>query len=61
MCVTLPLSLILIGTDINYEEFFGFSRIIRINTLEAGSIIANYCHVDSHKKLSREVVTIVSL
>lgn len=60
MHVNLPLSLILMGIDINLEEFFVFSTIVRINTLEAESIIANFCHVDSHKKLSREVVTIAS-
>lgn len=59
--VTLPLSLILIGIDINLEEFFVFSRIIRINTMEAESIITNCCRIDSNKKLSRGVVTIALL
>lgn len=50
MHVTLPLSLILIGIVINLEEFFVFSRIIRLNTMETEHIIANCCHVDSIKK-----------
>lgn len=39
MHITLPLSLILICIDINLEEFFGFSRIIWINTMETEGII----------------------
>lgn len=41
MHVALPHSLILLGIYINLEEFFGFSRIIWINTMETESIIAN--------------------
>lgn len=41
MHITLPHSLILIGIYINLEEFFGFSRIIWINTVETESIISN--------------------
>lgn len=41
MHITPPRSLILIGIYINLEEFFGFSRIIWINTMETESIIAN--------------------
>lgn len=41
MHITLPLSLILIGIDINLEEFLGFSMIIGITTMETESIIAN--------------------
>lgn len=61
MHITLPHSLILIGIDIDLEEFIGCSRIIWISTMGSESRIVNSQTDSNSFKLARDEVTAPSL